>query len=80
MAGTRQRRQGKAAGCWCRMTRKVRFGTYAATLTAAEWGHCLLALELRAARLKREGYPGMAEDVRRAFDALREQVTEERDF
>jgi hypothetical protein len=59
---------------------RVRYGTYSVEAEAATWGHVMLALELLAARRRRDGFPGLAEDVQRSFDRLRPQVMSEDGF
>jgi hypothetical protein len=57
---------------------QVKYGTYPATLTAADWGRILLALGAMYDEYKKHGLHGLAEDTVRTLENLRPQVMEDR--
>lgn len=59
--------------------REVKYGTYPATLTAADWLRILTALGAMRDQYQRLGLDGLVKDTTRTLDQLTPQVTEERD-
>lgn len=57
------------------MTETIRYGTYSATLTAADWQRILVALGAMRDEYQRIGLAGLSEDAERTLNQLRPQVT-----
>lgn len=56
---------------------RVKYGTYAATLTAADWERILTALGGMKDEYNKLGLKGLAEDTQRTLDSLYPQVLRE---
>ncbi len=58
------------------MTKRIKYGTYAATLAAADWHNILEALCEARDFAERHGFRCTADAHQRTIDKLKEQVTE----